>query len=91
VQAAVTIARTDKKIVWCGELGMPGNDDKARQYFFRMMNAVQTSGIEISAIWSFKLQGTAQKEWDISPTNERAYMLEAVQKFNERYALGDWK
>lgn len=91
VQTAVAIARKDKKIVWCGELGMPGNDDKARQFFFRMMDAVGKSRIDISAIWSFKLQGTAQKEWDISPTNERAYMLEAVQKFNKRYALGDWK
>ena len=67
VQTAVAIARKDKKIVWCGELGMPGNDDKARQFFFRMMDAVEKSRIEISAIWSFKIAGHSPKRMGYFP------------------------
>ena len=91
VTEVVGICRSDNKVIWNGELGMPGTDDAAREMFFRMMHAVEENEIEISAIWNFKPQGTFQADWDISPTNERAYMLDAVKDLNERFAIGDWK
>lgn len=91
VKEVVGICRKDRKVIWCGELGMPGSDDEARTMFYRMMNSVEENGIAISAIWNFKPNGSFQSDWDISPTNERAYMLDAVRKLNERFAIGEWR
>ena len=67
---------------------MPGTDEAARDMFFRMMHAVEENEIEISAIWNFKPQGTFQADWDISPTNERAYMLDVVKVLNKGFSRG---
>lgn len=91
VHEVAAFCREDGKVIWCGELGMPGTDDDARNLFFRMMGAVESNGIDLSAIWNFKPQGTAQAEWDISPVGTRAYMLDAVRDLNRRFAYGDWK
>lgn len=91
VEDVVLICRNDGKVVWCGELGMPGTDDATREMFFRMMGAMEANNVDISAIWNFKLRDTAQKDWDISPDNARSYMLDAVRDLNERFAVGEWK
>ena len=88
VTEVVGISRSDNKVIWCGELGMPGSDEAARKMFFRMMHAVEQNEIEISAIWNFKPQGRFQPDWDILPTNERAYMLDAVKELNGRFSRG---
>jgi hypothetical protein len=85
VKDVTAICRENGRAVWCGELGMPGTDDEARTMFFRMMNAVEENGIDLSAIWNFKPSGTFQSDWDISPNNERAYMLDAVKELNQRF------
>ena len=85
----VGICRSHNKVIWNGELGMPGADEASRTMFFRMMHAVEENEIEISAIWNFKPTGSFQGDWDISPTNERAYMLDAVKELNERFAIGE--
>ena len=87
----VGISRSDNKVIWCGELGMPGTDEASRTMFSRMMNSIEENEIAISAIWNFKPQGKFQADWDISPTNERAYMLDAVKALNERFAIGEWE
>jgi len=87
VTEVVGISRSDNKIIWCGELGMPGADEAAREIFSRMMHAVEQNEIALSAIWNFKPTGSFQADWDISPSNERAYMLDAVKALNERFAI----
>ncbi len=91
VADVIELCRKDGQLIWCGELGMPGTDDDAREMFFRMMHTMEVNEVDISAIWNFKLRGTAQAEWDISPDNERAYMLDAVKDLNKRFAIGAWK
>lgn len=91
VAAAVDVSRKNNRIVWCGELGMPGTDDHARDVFFRMMQAVEENGIALSAIWNFIPSGRYQPDWDILPDNDRTCMLDAVRKLNERFAIGEWK
>ena len=91
VTEVVGISRSDNKIIWCGELGMPGADEASSEMFSRMMHAVEQNEIALSAIWNFKPTGSFQADWDVSPTNERAYMLDAVKALNERFAIGDWK
>ena len=91
VEAVVKDCRRNNKAVWCGELGMPGYDKNAEKMFFRMLNSVEKNGIDISAIWNFIPSGKYQGDWDILPSGERSYMLEAVKKLNERFAIGQWK
>jgi hypothetical protein len=91
VSSMVALCRENEKIVWCGELGMPGTDDKARDMFVRMMKVVENNKIPLSAIWNFIPSGTYQPDWDILPDNDRSYMLDAVKKLNERFALGTAK
>jgi len=91
VKEVVEICRENKKVVWCGELGMPGTDKAGRDMFFRMLDSIKDNKVALSAIWSFKPTGVAQPDWDISPTNERAYMLETVKELNEFFAIGEWK
>ena len=83
--------KKNKKIVWCGELGMPNNTKTDKEMFLRMMNVIEQSDIELSAIWNFKPTGKFQPDWDISPTNERSYMLDAVKAYNIKNAKGQWK
>ena len=80
--------RESKKPIWCGELGMPGTDEKAQALFFRMMKSVEDNEIPISAIWNFVPVGKYQPDWDILPQGERSYMLDAVKKLNERFGRG---
>jgi hypothetical protein len=88
VAEVVKISRSDNKVVWCGELGMPGSDEAAREMFIRMMRSVVQNEIALSAIWNFKPTGTFQADWDISPSNERAYMLDVVKVLNKGFSRG---
>ena len=88
VTEVVGISRSDNKVIWCGELGMPGSDDASRDMFIRMLRSVIQNEIALSAIWNFKPQGTFQADWDISPTNERAYMLDVVKVLNKGFSRG---
>ena len=88
VSTITQICRNNKKVIWCGELGMPGKDEKARELFFRMMKTVENNNIELSAIWNFILTGRYQPDWDILPQGKRTYMLDAVKELNERFSLG---
>jgi endo-1,4-beta-mannosidase len=80
--------RKNNKIIWAGELGMPGNDQEAKELFFRMMKTIEDNEIELSAIWNFIPNGRFQPDWDILPQGGRAYMLKAVKELNERFAYG---
>ena len=88
VAEVVKISRSDNKVIWCGELGMPGSDEAAREMFIRMMRSVVQNEIALSAIWNFKPTGTFQADWDISPSNERAYMLDVVKVLNKGFSRG---
>lgn len=91
VRDIVVFCRQEKKAIWCGELGMPGTDESAQDLFWRMMRIVEEYEIELSAIWNFIPDGVYQSDWDITPKNDRAYMLDAVKTLNERFAIGEWK
>lgn len=88
VATIVNECRKNKKVIWCGELGMPENDADAKDVFIRMMKAMETNEIPLSAIWNFVPSGKYQPEWDILPTGSRNYMLDAVKELNQRFSLG---
>lgn len=85
VRTAVEVCRANGRVVWAGELGMPGRDDHARDLFFRMMRSIEENNIALSAIWNFIPEGRYQPDWDILPDHERTYMLDAVKALNERF------
>jgi hypothetical protein len=86
---AVGEARKRRKPVWCGELGDAGNGPEARAMIERMIRIVLENGIELSAPWNFVPAGVFQggdAEHDISPENERAFVLEAIREANRAMA-----
>jgi endo-1,4-beta-mannosidase len=88
VSDITAVCRKNKKVIWAGELGMPGNSEKSKKLFFRMMKSIEDNEIELSAIWNFVPKGNFQSDWDILPQGDRAYMLQAVKELNERFAVG---
>lgn len=83
VAAAVQRARQLNKPIWCGEFGAAASGDGERKMVLRMFQIIQKEGIELSALWNFVPKGTFQRNMDVSPLNDRAWMLSEIKQYNE--------
>ncbi|MFZ4776248.1 MAG: hypothetical protein ACOYM3_12825, partial [Terrimicrobiaceae bacterium] len=84
VKAVVQEAHRHGRVVWCGEFGAESSGPQERQMVQRMLHTLKENGVELSALWNFNLPGkTFQKGIDVTPTNERAWMLSEIRKFNQ--------
>jgi len=71
-------------VVWCGEFGAAASGPQERVMVERMLHGLKENGVELSALWNFSPPGkTFQKTHDITPSNDRAWMLVEIQKFNQ--------
>jgi hypothetical protein len=76
-----------RRVGWVGEFGAaakdkpfgPAEDEMVR----RMLRSIKETGVELSAPWNFPPGEPFQPTHDITPTNERAWLLEEVRKFNQ--------
>jgi hypothetical protein len=83
VKAVVQEAHGHGRVVWCGEFGAADSGPQERQMVERMLQSLKENGVELSALWNFNLPGkTFQKGIDVTPTNERAWMLHEIAAFN---------
>jgi endo-1,4-beta-mannosidase len=83
VKAVVQEAHRHGRVVWCGEFGAAASGEAEREMVERMFQTIKETGIELSALWNFVPFGEFQRGVDITPDNERAWMLFEIQKFNE--------
>jgi lysophospholipase L1-like esterase len=83
VSAAVRNARKRNKPVWCGEFGAAACGDGERQMALRMFRIIRENQIELSALWNFVPNGEFQRDADVSPSNDRAWMLSEIKEFNQ--------
>lgn len=84
LKTVVQEAHRHGRVVWCGEFGAASSGPQERQMVERILHALKDTGVELSALWNFNLPGkTFQKGIDVTPDNERAWMLFEIQKFNE--------
>jgi len=87
LQLVVEEAHRHGGIVWVGEFGTAAKDkpygpDK-EELARRMFRAIRESGAELSAPWNFNPPGDAfQPTHDITPANERAWILSEIAAFN---------
>jgi endo-1,4-beta-mannosidase len=84
LKAVVQETHRQGRAVWCGEFGAAASGPQERQMVERMLHTLKETGVELSALWNFNLPGrTFQKGIDVTPSNERAWMLSEIQKFNQ--------
>jgi len=81
-------ARRGRKSLFVGEFGVAdadveGGPDRIRQENAEIVEAIVKSGVPLAALWVFDL---AQQEdsINVTPTNQRAYLLDELEKANRR-------
>lgn len=59
------------------------NSERPRQEVAEIMAAIESTGVALAAIWNYDLP-SQEDSINITPTNKRAYLLDEIQKLNER-------
>lgn len=78
------LAQGAKKPLFVGEFGSPVAEAEAeRATFVALLTAIETNHIPLSAVWVFDYSAQ-DKEWNITFSNSRAYMLKQVGAANQR-------
>ncbi len=83
----VSMAHKFGKPLFVGEFGVSGTEgkEKARRMFFKVLNDIVKYKVPLAALWVFELPDHNKKHaWNITADNDRAYMLEALRKANEK-------
>ncbi len=77
-------AVSSKRALFVGEFGAPGSDATAREAIAAMISAFVESKVALAAVWNFdwRLGPGSQDEWTITETNERRFILDAIEKAN---------
>jgi len=88
-RVAVLAARWHKP-VFVGEFGVPGSKAKSRRLFNAMLQSIVESNIALSAVWAFDEphQTYGKEDYSITATNNRRYMLAAIESANLRLMRG---
>ncbi len=81
--AVLAAARALHKPVFVGEFGVKGPRAESETEFRRLLTAIETNAVPLAAVWVFDYQ-PQDKDWNITPTNDRAYQLTAVAEANRR-------
>jgi hypothetical protein len=79
---AAAVAAGMPKPLFIGEFGAYGTGPETEAWFSESLRAVEASGAPLAALWVFDFAG--QPEWSVTPTNERAWQLEAIARANQR-------
>jgi len=81
-------AASFQKALFVGEFGAPGSDASAREAIVAMIAAFVGSKVALAAVWNFdwRLGGGSQEEWNITETNERSFILDAIERANAEIA-----
>ena len=81
---AMRVAQAVKKPLFVGEFGVPGAPTaESRKHFAAILAAIETNHVPLSALWVFDFTSQA-KDWNVTPTNDRCWQLDAIRQTNER-------
>jgi len=88
LEQVVDAARRSRNAVFVGEFGAPRGTDQGdmewtRAENLKLLRAIEESGVAIAAIWVFDFDAQ-EPTWNISPDNDRAYLLDALSEANAR-------
>ena len=86
---AMTFSRQSGKPLLIGEFGVPGEmTDPTRRQFREWLDALDTNGVPLAALWVFDFEGQA-KDWNVTAENARREQLRLIADFNTRWRTGD--
>jgi hypothetical protein len=79
-----------RKPLFIGEFGSPSDlgPEKERTAFEELLGAIEASGVPLAALWVFDYSPQG-KDWNVTFSNRRAYMLDLLAKANRRMRLVD--
>lgn len=86
LQAYLEIARKLKKPLFAGEFGVPGESEKAKTHFNKLLALIQTD-VPLAALWVYDFP-TQEKGWNVTADNPRAYQLKAIGQANREIVAG---
>ena len=89
IQAIQRMSVNAGKPLFIGEFGVPKELEpgKARSTFEEFLAAIETCRVPLAAFWVFDLS-QQEKDWNITFTNERSYMIDLVAKANTLISQG---
>lgn len=84
---AMDVARKMNKPLFVGEFGVAGPRTEASESEFRKQLVIlQEQQVVLSALWEFDVKSIPRPEWLVSPTNDKTYMIEAIEAINREWA-----
>ena len=87
MNVAMDVARKMNKPLFVGEFGVKGPRTEASEKEFRQQLAIlKQQQVVIAALWEFDVKPIPRPEWLVSPTNDKTYMLEAIEAINRAWA-----
>ena len=71
--------------VFVGEFGVPAPvTAESRAQFQAILDALATHRVPLAALWVYDFDGQA-RDWNVTPTNDRTWQLDAIQQVNEAW------
>jgi len=85
LRTTMEISRKARKPLFVGEFGAQRQDDAGatKKLFGEMLSALEKNNVPLAALWVFDY-GPQDKDWNVTATNERSWMLTAISEFNRR-------
>ncbi|NNM85182.1 MAG: hypothetical protein HKL96_05430 [Phycisphaerales bacterium] len=72
------------KPVFVGEFGVPGPAVTSRQLFSALLSSILKARVPLAAVWAFdeRHQTVGDHDYSITPSNNRSFMLKAIERAN---------
>ena len=85
LRVTMGISRKAGKPLFVGEFGAPRQDDPqaTKKQFSEMMSALEKHEVPLSALWVYDYK-PQDRDWNITTTNDRSWMLTAIAEANRR-------
>lgn len=83
------MANLEGKAVFIGEFGTgllekEIGEEAAKDNFYELLNAIETSGVPLSALWVYDFP-YQEDSCNVTTSNKRAYQLQALKELNQRF------
>ncbi|MEI7910069.1 MAG: cellulase family glycosylhydrolase [Verrucomicrobiota bacterium] len=88
MNVAVEVARKLHKPLYIGEFGVSGPRSKDGEAEFRKQLAIiKEQKVVLACLWEFDVKPIPRPEWLVSPTNDKLYMIEAIEAVNRAWTV----
>ena len=84
IARAAELAARWHKPLYVGEFGASGPPAKSRKLFNAILHATIKANVPLASVWAFDERGqtVGNNDYSITPTNDRSFMLKAVEAAN---------